>query len=957
MSLFYRRVVALSLTIAVVAVAVAIAVQPATPPTWTFRVKLGVADTEPTDWSGTVNPGGAEVVQIAGWRFEGEDKVDGTAGWQCKTRDYVAFGKRTPIQLADGTPRVKPVKQPWPNGVTITLKGNAPRIKLKLAQGDVTFIANTITAGQPLSALGGRVVIERMPATSIVRPPSKPKSDNPVQDDYPCFWVHYKSGKQYLAWVAYNQAKDRVLLAERDGPDGAWSTPKEVDPAGYHFRVALATTHGGRLWIVWSALNQGNWDLYARPYQDGMLGATVRLTDDAGPDVWHRMTTDRNGRGWLVWQGWREGRAHIFARCVEGDKWHKPVLVSSDPQLVKGVTNCWDPCVTADPSADRVWIGWDEYQRDTYQVAVTSLKGGADPAHTPIMYPEGCKAFQAHINLACDRDGRLWAAWDESGPQWGKDTGFLFGGGERKDTSRLYASRAVRIRVLDGDKWLEPKAEFASCLPEDMREYNELPQLQPDSEGRMWLAFRHRTCRMPREDGWAAQGRWDLFVTAYLGDRWLTPTELPRSGGRLDMRTSSQRDRDGNAYFAFAGDNRAWIPPAMLPKNHHVAVSRFHGAARPGAMELVEKTRRFPVVPACHPDEAKQVARIRGYTIEHAGRKYRIYRGDLHRHTDLSGDGMGDGSLMDLHRYAIDAAGMDYIMVGDHNMGQDNEYCWWQTQTANDLYTVPGTFISMYGYERSVPYPNGHRNVIWATRGHRTLPLPAKPVPAAMQKDTDRLYAYLRQTDGICTLHTSATDQGTNWQHPHDPALEPFVELFQGYHTNYEAPDAPKVVTNKTERIHGKFQGDGFVSDALAKGYKLGFQASSDHISTHVSYACILAEEFSRSGLVEAMKKRHSYAATDNIILDVRCGQAIMGDEVRMERPRFAVIALGTGAIATVEVLRNSRVVHTARPGGAEARFEWEDAAPPAEKTNYYYIRVTQANGQMAWSSPIWVSR
>jgi hypothetical protein len=264
----------------------------------------------------------------------------------------------------------------------------------------------------------------------------------------------------------------------------------------------------------------------------------------------------------------------------------------------------------------------------------------------------------------------------------------------------------------------------------------------------------------------------------------------------------------------------------------------------------------------------------------------------------------------------------------------------------------------MYGYERSMPYPYGHRNVIWTTRGHRTLPLPAKPVPAVMQKDTSRLYDYLRQTDGICTLHTSATDQGTNWDEPIDPALEPFVELFQGYQSNYEAPDAPKAITKKTERIHGKFQPAGFVSDALAKGYKLGFQASSDHISTHVSYACILAEEFSRTGLVEAMKKRHTYAATDNIILDVRCGQAIMGDDVRTERPRFAVTVLGTGPIAKVEVLRNSKVVHTAKPAAAESRFEWEDAAPPAvEQGNYYYVRVTQDNGQLAWSSPIWVRK
>jgi hypothetical protein len=964
MSVMRKRVSKLALTALILAAAFAFAFKRSEPPVWTFRVVLGIDDKKPTDWSGKIEIAGGEVVAIEGWRFEGKDQVDAMTGWTCQTRDYIAFGQRSPVQLADGTPRVKEPVQPWPNGLTLSLQGNAPKVSLKLAQGVVKFDAAQVKLGEPVAALNGRVRIERMPRTSLVRPAAKPPTDNAVQDDYPAFWVHYKSGKQYLAWVAYHKEKDRVLLAERDGPDGKWSEPKEVAKAGYHFRAALATTHGAKLWVVWSEMVEQNWDLYARPYQDGKLGDTIRLTEDPGPDMWHRMTTDSKGRAWLVWQGFRNGRSHIFARCVDGDGWHKPIQVSGASRELQSEIgdpgNAWDPCIAADPSGDRVWVGWDEYHKNTYQVAVAALENGPDPKHKEIMLPEACPLFQAHVSLACDKAGRLWAAWDESGPQWGKDTGFLFGGQLRTDTSRLYSSRSIRIKVLDQGKWLEPKAPFASCLPPDMREYNELPQLQPDSDGRMWLAFRHRTCRKPREDGWAVQGRWDFSATAYVGDRWIAPTELPHSGGRNDMRAASQRDRDGNVYFAFASDNRAWLPPGMVPRNHHVAVSQVQGTADPGPMQLVQKKRAFSQVADCHPDEAAQVRRIKKYPIEIAGRKYHIYRGDLHRHTDISTDGIGDGSLMDLHRYALDAAGFDFIMVGDHNMGQDNEYNWWRTQQANDLYTVPKTFISMYGYERSVPYPNGHRNVIWSQRGHRTLPLP-KPLAAAREGDTAKLYAYLRATDGICTLHTSATSQGTDWADPHDSELEPFVEIFQGYHTNYEAPDAPKIITDKTDRIHGKYEPAGFVSRALAKGYKLGFQASSDHISTHVSYACILAEEFSRKGLLDAMRKRHSYAATDNIILDFRCGAALMGDEIKAAKPKFAVVVLGTGPIATVELLRNGSVIHTARPTekkSAEIRFESEDAAPPEnERVNYYYVRVTQQNGQMAWSSPIWLTK
>jgi hypothetical protein len=47
--------------------------------------------------------------------------------------------------------------------------------------------------------------------------------------------------------------------------------------------------------------------------------------------------------------------------------------------------------------------------------------------------------------------------------------------------------------------------------------------------------------------------------------------------------------------------------------------------------------------------------------------------------------------------------------------------------------------------------------------------------------------------------------------------------------------------------------------------------------------------------------------------------------------------------------------IHTAIPeAGYTAQREWIDEdAPPGR--NWYYVRVSQLNGQIAWSSPIWV--
>jgi hypothetical protein len=947
MSACVRRYAAAAVAV-VLMIAVAASQKQAESPRHVFRITLGLKDKKPTDWSGKVEISRGEIASIAGWRFEEKDAVDGVQGWKCRTHNLIAPGERFPIAPSSGKAAPTP-EQPWPNGVTLSVRGESPTVTVTLQAGEIKFQAEKTLLGEAKMYLDGQVRVERLPATSVVRPAAGPKAENPVQDDYPAFWVRYKTGKQYLAWVAYRQQKDRVLLVERDGPDGVWSEPKEVAGPGDHFRVALASTHGDTLWIVWASQRKHNWDLFARPYQGGNLGDEVRLTDDAGPDIWHTMTTDQRGRAWLVWQAFRSGQADIFARCVDGDGWHEPVRVSTSK------ANDWNPVVAADPKSDRVWVGWDTYETGDYGIRIRSLSGGPEPKLGDILCPDKSPVFQAHPSLACDRDGRLWVAWDGSGPQWGKDTGHQV---RENAGTRLYHDRRLRLACFAEGQWREPEADLMEALLPDLRTFSELPCLQGDTEGRMWLAFRHRTCRMPRVDDWAARGRWDVYTTAFLGDRWTAPVELPTSAGRNDMRLSPQRDPKGSVYFAYASDNRGWNPPAALTeKNLSVAVSRLSNAGRSAEARLRDLRVSTATVKRIHPREAEQVTRIRGYKIEAGGHTYRIYRGDMHRHTDISPDGVGDGSLMDLHRYGLDAAAFDFITVTDHNMGDDKEYPWWRTQKANDLYTVPHAFISMYGYERSVPYPNGHRNVLWAERGHRTLPLPKIGIAKQKAEDTGKLYDYLRRSGGICTAHTSATEQGTNWAE-YDDALEPVVELFQGFDSSYEAPGAPRTINDKSDRVHGPFKADGFVSLALAKGYRLGFQSSSDHVSTHISYSCILAEEFSRKGLVEALKRRHSYAATDNIVLDVRMGGNIMGDEVRTGKPSLDVVVLGTGPLDRVEVLRDGAVVHTHRPEkeSEEAKFHWDDTAPKKDtKARYYYVRVIQKDGQMAWASPIWV--
>jgi hypothetical protein len=351
---------------------------------------------------------------------------------------------------------------------------------------------------------------------------------------------------------------------------------------------------------------------------------------------------------------------------------------------------------------------------------------------------------------------------------------------------------------------------------------------------------------------------------------------------------------------------------------------------------------------------------MRSYRIEAAGKTYRLLRGEFHRHTEYTSHRDQDGGLEEMWRYGLDGAAMDWIGNGDHDNGHGREYAWWVIQKVTDIFHHPPHFVPPFTYERSVVYPNGHRNVMFARRGIR--PLPRGGLPGTAEEgapDTKLLYAYLRHFGGICSVHTSATNMGTDWR-DNDPEVEPVVEIYQGHRHNYEHSGAPRSATPETQI--GGYQPAGLVWNAWARGYRLGVQSSSDHVSTHMSYAVAIAEAPSREALLDAFRKRHTYAATDNIVLDLRAGQHLMGDEFTSTEPvRLRVRAIGTAPIRRVVVIKNNGYVYETAPRGREIEFTWQDVNTPAQprqapsSLHYYYVRLEQEDGQLAWSSPIWV--
>jgi hypothetical protein len=455
-------------------------------------------------------------------------------------------------------------------------------------------------------------------------------------------------------------------------------------------------------------------------------------------------------------------------------------------------------------------------------------------------------------------------------------------------------------------------------------------------------------------------GAWVEAVTALSGRGWSPPQVVPHSDGMLDNRPALVVPRAGPVLLAYSGDVR-------LSHNEDVVANGLNVAAlvpAPGPADAPDVAGADAggqtAETAVHPDESADVARLRAYRIAAGGKTYRLLRGEFHRHTEISADGGNDGALEDMWRYAIDAAALDWIGNGDHDNGGGKEYTWWVIQKTTDLYHSPGHFTPMFTYERSVQFPHGHRNVMFARRGVRTLPRLRAPEGQGVANgispdDTKMLYDQLNALGGICASHTSGTTQmGTDWR-DNDPRAEPVVEIFQGIRNSYEHLGAPRVGRTSAEAVAG-MQPYGMVWNALALQYKLGFQASSDHISTHISYAVALAEDHTRAAILDAFRKRHCYAATDNIVLDVRSGDHLMGDEFVSDRPvTLRVLAHGTRPIARVDVIKDFVHVYTTEPDRQRVEFTWTDAEQRPPGLSWYYVRVLQSDGELAWASPMWV--
>ncbi|NPV07620.1 MAG: CehA/McbA family metallohydrolase [Anaerolineae bacterium] len=411
------------------------------------------------------------------------------------------------------------------------------------------------------------------------------------------------------------------------------------------------------------------------------------------------------------------------------------------------------------------------------------------------------------------------------------------------------------------------------------------------------------------------------------GDDYVGPTRLRRDEG---------------VWGAFAGDQRPIVTVPQIrfrsPGIHYIAVTDEES----GVQGLSN-----PIVVSADPPQE------------------RLYWGDLHSQTFFS-DGLRCPE--ELYSFARDESFLDIFALADHSESLTDRQWDYFVAVTNDFYQ-PGRFVTLVGQE-------------WTSRefGHRNVYYPGDGGPILRCNDPfygrlENVYRAAREHGALVIPHHSANaTMGVDWSKGHDPLTERLVEIYSIWGNSERPADQgnPRPV-----RMTGGEKKGQHVLDALARGYRFGFIGGGDiHDGRPGDEYHTLQEDvepyqwlwrqglmgvwalgLTREHIFRALWDRRVYATTnERIFLRVRVGGAPMGSEITWERSREIPIEMEAASslpFSHLEVVSNGDDV-LGQPLDA-SEVSWSAQLPAGSLPRYYYVRLTRADGEMAWSSPVWV--
>jgi len=348
--------------------------------------------------------------------------------------------------------------------------------------------------------------------------------------------------------------------------------------------------------------------------------------------------------------------------------------------------------------------------------------------------------------------------------------------------------------------------------------------------------------------------------------------------------------------------------------------------------------------------------------------KLRLCFGDIHIHSEWSIDGRKSADYN--YIYVRDAMNLDFACLTEHD---PTDQIWEMVKAkARELYQ-PGRFATMSAYEWTGHlFKAGHKNVYYRDwegpilRSNFTFNRNDRTAHTTSAAD---LWAQLRKhAKPVMTIphHPASKVFPVPWDQ-YDPEFQRAVEIYSGWGSS-EYLGSPRVLTNR-----GNAPGH-FVQDGLAAGQRLGFVGGSDSHSGRPGYTgnsrayCdgdyadwqpnrpggttgVYVEELSREAIFDAIHKRRCYATTGvRIILDFKADGHWMGEGYSTRHaPHLQVRVWGTAPLESVTVVKNNQDYYRVAGKGRDLQFELAKTERPKD-TDYYYMRVIQQDGELAWS-------
>ena len=367
--------------------------------------------------------------------------------------------------------------------------------------------------------------------------------------------------------------------------------------------------------------------------------------------------------------------------------------------------------------------------------------------------------------------------------------------------------------------------------------------------------------------------------------------------------------------------------------------------------------------------DEKETSKTWSFTIGEA--TFQRYFGQLHSHTQYS-DGAGSlESALDYVKKLPDSANVDFVAFTDHSnyfdksgaanpegalydMTKATEYSQQTWKSYKDAVAAfnaenAGSMVAIAGFEMTWSGGPGHIN---------TFNTPGIVSRNNTTKDAglQAYYKLLSQTEGV--------DSISQFNHP-GTTFGNFIDF--GY---WDAVVDTRMYMVEVGNGEGQIGAGGYYPSyeqyimALDKGWHVAPTNNQDNHKGRWGNAndardVILTDDFSESGIYAALRARRMYATEDkNLELDYTVNGNMMGSIIDVPEKLNFEISFNdpdrTDSIAKVELVVNS----------GKVAYTWDSAADLtkgsvsvelAPEYTYYFVRVTEADGDLAVTAPVWV--